>query len=173
MSKQIFVVLVVLCICTHIIRTTYEILKHKKIVVASRLSFIIMFTNMALLWISWFMLGSYDVYKLNLPAVVRYAGILLNLLGLILFLTALFTIKTLETYDGDLITKGIYSKVRHPMYLGFICWLIGTPVFYGAVFSFGLAVLFIANVLFWRHLEEIELEKRFAGYKEYKGKTVF
>lgn len=85
----------------------------------------------------------------------------------------MFTIKTLETYNGDLITKGIYFKIRHPMYLGFICWLIGTPIFNGAVFSFTLALIFIANVLFWRHLEEIELEKRFAGYKDYKVKTWF
>jgi protein-S-isoprenylcysteine O-methyltransferase Ste14 len=173
MNNRNFILLIIISVLTHFVRTVYEILKHKKIVAASRLSFIIMFTNMALLWISWFMLGSYDVYKLNLPAVVRYAGIVLNLLGLILFLTALFTIKTLETYDGDLITKGIYSKVRHPMYLGFICWLIGTPVFYGAVYSFVLAVLFVANVLFWRYLEEIELEKRFVGYKMYKISTLF
>jgi len=173
MNNKTFTALVFLCLITHIIRTVYEILKHKKIVVASKFSFAIIFTNMAVLWISWFMLGSYDVYKINLPSVVRYFGIVLDLLGAVLFFTALFTIKTLETYNGDLITKGIYSKVRHPMYLGFILWLIGTPVFYGAVFSFTLAVLFIANVLFWRHLEEIELEKRFVGYKKHKVKTLF
>ena len=136
-------------------------------------TFAIIFTNMAILWISWFTLCSFDVYKINLPAVVRYFGIVINLLGAGLFFTALFTIKTLETYDGDLITKGIYSKVRHPMYLGFICWLIGAPLLFGAAISFALAVLFIANVLFWRHLEEIELEKRFAGYRDYKIKTIF
>jgi protein-S-isoprenylcysteine O-methyltransferase Ste14 len=173
MNNSNFFLLVGVCVLAHFIRTVYEILKHKKIVVASKLSFAIIFTNMAILWISWFTLCSFDVYKINLPAIVRYFGIAINLLGAILFFTALFTIKTLEVYDGDLIIKGIYSKVRHPMYLGFSCWLIGTPVFYGAVFSFILAVLFIANVLFWRHLEEIELEKRFPGYKGYKLKTLF
>jgi protein-S-isoprenylcysteine O-methyltransferase Ste14 len=161
------------CLLTHIVRTVYEVLKHKKIVRASKLSFAIIFTNMAVLWISWFTLCSIDVYKINLPPVIKYLGIALDLLGAVLFFTALFTIKTLETYDGDLITKGIYSRVRHPMYLGFILWLIGTPIFYGVVFSFALAVLFTLNVLFWRHLEEIELEKRFVGYKEYKIKTLF
>ena len=97
MNDKTFTALVILCITTHIIRTVYEILKHKKIVQASRLSFAIIFTNMALLWISWFTLCSLDVYKINLPAVVRYIGIVLDLLGLILFLTALLTIKTLET----------------------------------------------------------------------------
>jgi protein-S-isoprenylcysteine O-methyltransferase Ste14 len=173
MNNKTFTALVILCLITHIIRTTYEILKHKKILAANKLSFAIMFTNMAVLWISWFLLCGADVYKINLPAVVRYIGLALTILGAGLFFTALFTIKTLETYSGDLITKGIYSKVRHPMYLGFICWLLGGPLFFNSVISFALAVLFIANVFFWRHLEELELEKRFAGYKEYKAKTLF
>jgi protein-S-isoprenylcysteine O-methyltransferase Ste14 len=151
----------------------YEILKHKKILEASKLTFYIIFTNMAALWISWFLLCSTDKNIFKLPEFVRYFGVALTLLGAGLFFTALFTIKTLETYSGDLITKGIYSKVRHPMYLGFIFWLIGGPLFFNGVISFALAVLFIANVLYWRHLEEIELEKRFTGYKEYKVKTVF
>ncbi len=94
-------------------------------------------------------------------------------IGIIVFLIALFTIKTLECYEGDLITKGIYSKIRHPMYLGFILWLIGGPIFFGAVFSFILSFLFIANILFWRYLEEKELEKRFFSYLDYKKMTIF
>ncbi len=173
MNNDKFILLVVVCVLTHIVRAVYEVLKHKKIIAAGKLSFAIIFTNMAVLWISWFLLCGADVYKINLPAVVKYIGIALTLLGAGLFFTALFTIKTLETYSGDLITKGIYSKVRHPMYLGFICWLLGAPLFFNGVLSLALAVIFIANVLFWRHLEEIELEKRFAGYKEYKLKTNF
>ena len=173
MNNSNFILLVIICVLTHIIRTVYEVLKHKKIIEASKLSFVIIFANMAVLWISWFLLCSYDVYKINLPAVVRYLGIAIDLLGAGLFFTALFTIKTLETYNGDLITKGIYSKVRHPMYLGFICWLIGAPLFFNGVISLVLAVLFITNVLYWRYLEEIELGKRFDGYKGYKIKTMF
>jgi len=113
------------------------------------------------------------MYKINLPVIINYFGLLLCLIGVILFITALFTIKTLEDHDGDLITKGIYSKIRHPMYLGFILWSLGFPIYYGAIFSFILSFLFIANILFWRYLEEIELEKRFLDYKVYKTKTLF
>jgi protein-S-isoprenylcysteine O-methyltransferase Ste14 len=59
------------------------------------------------------------------------------------------------------------------MYLGFILWLIAAPIFFGAVFSFILSILFIGNVLFWRYLEELELDKRFPHYKVYKMKTIF
>jgi len=94
---------------------------------------------MAVLWMSWFVLYSQDIYKLHYAEVYRYLGILLTVMGALIFFIALFTIKTLESYDGDLITKGIYSKIRHPMYFGFICWLIGFPIIFGALFHFSFS----------------------------------
>ncbi len=166
-------VLIFLCVINHIVRSVYEILKHKKILEPGKLSFAIIFPNMAVLWISWFVLYRVDISRINLPDIIRFFGILLFLTGVIIFITALFTIKTFENYNGDLITKGIYSKIRHPMYLGFILWSIGLPIYYGAIYSFILSFLFIANILFWKYLEEIELKKRFPGYKDYKTNTLF
>jgi protein-S-isoprenylcysteine O-methyltransferase Ste14 len=110
---------------------------------------------------------------MNLPGIIKYLGVLIVGIGIIVFFIALFTIKTLESYHGNLITKGIYSKIRHPMYLAFILWLIGFPIFFGALFSFILSKVFIANILFWRYLEEKELEKRFLSYMDYKKTTIF
>jgi protein-S-isoprenylcysteine O-methyltransferase Ste14 len=173
MDNNWFFILVTVCVSAHLIRLIYEILKHKKLLKASKLTFIIVFSDMAILWISWFLLCSLDIYKIDLPAFVRYAGITLVSIGALAFFIGLYTIKTLESYEGDLITKGIYSKIRHPMYVGFIFWLIGFPIFWGALFSFFLSLILIANVLFWRYLEEKELEKRFVSYKDYKKKTWF
>jgi protein-S-isoprenylcysteine O-methyltransferase Ste14 len=173
MKKELFFILIIVCTFTHIIRTVYEILKHKKILKPTNLSFIIILINMLLLWTSWFALNSLDVNKIALPDIISYLGISFVGLGIIIFLTSLYTIKSLESYEGDLITHGVYSKIRHPMYLGFILWLIGMPFSYGGLPSFALSFIFIANVLFWRHLEEIELEKRFPAYKEYKKTTIF
>jgi protein-S-isoprenylcysteine O-methyltransferase Ste14 len=128
---------------------------------------------MLVLWISWYLLCSADSFKLTLPSIISYLGLLLFIVGVFLFLAALFTIKSLETYVGDLITTGVYSRIRHPMYLAFILWLLGLPIYFGSIYSFALVFLFIANVLFWRHLEELELGKRFPGYKDYKKKTFF
>jgi protein-S-isoprenylcysteine O-methyltransferase Ste14 len=173
MRKELFFTLVIVCILTHIVRTVYEILKHKLVLKASKLSFVIIFINMILLWVSWILLCRYDIYKTDLPAIIRYIGISFSVIGIIVFLTGLFTIKTLESYEGDLITSGIYSKIRHPMYLGFILWLIGFPVFFEGYFSMVLSLLFIANILFWRYLEEKELGKRFSEYSNYKKSTIF
>src|SRR5665648_251291 len=173
MNNNQFFILVLICSFTHVVRSGYEVLKHKKLLIPGKFYFAIIFTNMAVLWMSWFALCSQDICKIHYAEVYHYFGILLALTGGLAFFTALFRIKTLESYDGDLITKGIYSKIRHPMYLGFICWLIGFPVYFGALFPFFLSLLFIVNVLFWRSLEEIELEKRFPSYQHYKKTTLF
>jgi len=173
MDQLSFPILVVVCIITHVVRTIYEVLKHQKLLNPGKLSFVIIFTNMAVLWISWFLLCSQDIYRIHYAGFYHYFGIVLTLMGGLAFFTALFTIKTLESYDGDLITKGIYSKIRHPMYFGFICWLIGFPIIFGALFSFFLSLIFVFNVLLWRSLEEIELEKRFPAYQDYKKTTLF
>jgi protein-S-isoprenylcysteine O-methyltransferase Ste14 len=158
---------------THIVRAIYEIMKQKKIIKPSKLSFVIIFLNMILLWTSWFLLCSFDKTIVYLPPIIHYFGIMLIITGIITFLIALFTIKTLETYEGSLITSGIYSRIRHPMYLGFLFWLIGLPIFYGGLYSFIISIPFIINVLFWRYLEEIELVNRFSEYESYKRKTFF
>lgn len=173
MNKSLFIYLTILCMGTHVVRTIYEILKHRKLIRATRISFFIIFTNMALLWISWFTLCTLDVYTIEMPYLVRILGILLVVAGLITFLTGLATMKTLEDYHGELVTNGIYSKIRHPMYLGFILWLIGMPLQFGGITSFVLCILFTANVLFWRYLEENELIDRFADYRIYREKTWF
>jgi protein-S-isoprenylcysteine O-methyltransferase Ste14 len=173
MLKQAFFTFAIVCLAANIIRTIYEILKHRKSIRPGKVSFILMFTNMLLLWASRFFMCRYDIHRTEFSVLIRLAGIIISSMGVILFITALFTIKTLESYEGDLITSGIYSLTRHPMYLGFIFWLIGFPLVFGATTSFIFSVIFICNVLYWRYLEEKELLERFPGYREYRRKTVF
>jgi protein-S-isoprenylcysteine O-methyltransferase Ste14 len=173
MSEGLFIVSVIVCILTHIVRAVYEVLKHRQIVQPNRTTFLVIFANMGLLWVSWCLLCGLDPHEIDLPGVVRYSGLSLFVVGILLFVVGLLTIRTLESYEGDLITRGVYSRIRHPMYLGFIFWLIGLPVFFGGISSFTLAPLFIANILLWRHFEEIELGKRFASYDDYRRTTLF
>jgi protein-S-isoprenylcysteine O-methyltransferase Ste14 len=173
MKNNFFFILAGICIFTHIVRTVYEILKHKKRLVPDKHSFIVVLINMMVLWISWFLLCSMDEFRMEVSPLIGYLGLTLVILGVLIFIIALSTIKSLETYAGDLITHGIYSRIRHPMYLAFILWLIGMPLFYGVYFSLTLGMVFTVNVLFWRHLEEMELLSRFSGYKEYRKRTLF
>lgn len=173
MEDSSFLIYAAVFIGTHIIRTVYEILKHRKFITANKTSFVIIFINMALLWMTWFMMCVTDSNRIALPVFLNYTGIAIIIAGGLVFFAGLLTIKTLESYDGDLITKGIYSRLRHPMYTGFILWLTGGPLIFGALIPAVLAPFFISNVLYWRHLEELELVKRFASYAEYKKSTLF
>jgi protein-S-isoprenylcysteine O-methyltransferase Ste14 len=138
-----------------------------------KVSFTLMFINMILLWASWINMCDTDVVKIPIPDAIRYGGLVLFFAGVIIFFVALSTIKAVETHEGDLVTRGIYSKIRHPMYLSFVLWLIGYSVFCGALISFIVSTAFIANILFWRYLEEKKLTVRFPMYDEYKKITVF
>jgi protein-S-isoprenylcysteine O-methyltransferase Ste14 len=145
MENNLFFILASICLFTHICRTIYEIMKHKNLLRPGKLSFVIMFTNMLLLWVSWFLLCKNDISRINIPELIKYSGLIITGLGIVAFLMGLLTIKTLESYDGDLITSGIYSIFRHPMYVGFILWLIGFPLYFGAMYSLILSVLFISD----------------------------
>jgi protein-S-isoprenylcysteine O-methyltransferase Ste14 len=173
MDERLFAVPVAVCILAHVARDIYEALKERHILTPDRTTFLVMFSNMVLLWISWCLLCLFDPSKVDPPSLIRYAGIGLFGAGAILFAAGLLSLRTLESYDNDLVTGGIYSKIRHPMYLAFILWLVGLPFVFGGVLSFILAPFFLANVLLWRHLEERELEQRFAFYREYRRATLF
>jgi protein-S-isoprenylcysteine O-methyltransferase Ste14 len=173
MADKTFLALVMVCILANFIRDAYEILKDRGLLRPSRSTFLVMFANMALLWLSWGFVCALDPYALTIPYAIRYAGIVLFSAGIVLFLAGLLTLKTLESYEGDLVTTGIYSRIRHPMYLGFALWLIGLPVFFGGPVSLILSPVFVANILWWRWLEENELENRFPSFKAYKKVTLF
>ena len=74
-----------------------------------------------------------------------------------------------------LVTKGIYSKIRHPIYTGICLMLIGLAFLGDAPLSLRVLILFFAAVKIIRaYFEEKLLEKRFAAvYIEYKKNTWF
>ena len=71
----------------------------------------------------------------------------------------------------DFVQHGIYSIVRHPIYLSNIILLIGVFIISGSIW-----ILFNLSVLFSYYLisaikEERYLKKTFPGYKNYKSST--
>lgn len=162
------------CIGCHLLRTLYEALKDRKLInPANKIVFGFMFVNMSLLWVSWFSLCESDPDKLGLHVALRLFGLLITLSGLGLFVLALWKTKALENYQGDLIQNGIYSKIRHPMYLGFIFWIVGFSVFMDSKTAMMIGLVFILNVLTWRWFEERNLVEVYPEYQSYKEKTFF
>jgi protein-S-isoprenylcysteine O-methyltransferase Ste14 len=155
-------------------RTTYELAKRAgRLNVKSKTLFAAVFTVMCLLWVSWFMMCPLDPWSLSIPLGARWTGFGVFVAGWVLAIGALLQLKGLEDID-HLVTTGLFSKLRHPMYTGFICWILGWGVYHGALASLIAGVLGIGNVLFWRWLEDEALESRFGDqYREYRKQTWF
>ena len=50
-----------------------------------------------------------------------------------------------EKHDQRLVTSGIYRWLRHPSYLGFLYWAIGTQLVLGTRFALLACVIFLTS----------------------------
>jgi protein-S-isoprenylcysteine O-methyltransferase Ste14 len=75
---------------------------------------------------------------------------------------------------NHLITSGLFKRIRHPMYTGFGLWILGWSIYHGAIASLAVGLIGIANILFWRRLEDARLEARYGDtYRRYRLETWF
>jgi protein-S-isoprenylcysteine O-methyltransferase Ste14 len=114
-----------------------------------------------------------DPVKITLNPVFRYLGAAIFIFGVILFVVSLAKIKKFENYHGELITNGIYRFLRHPMYLSFVFWMVGSSLFNQSGVACLMTIIFTVNIFIWKKLEEIQLQKIFPAYKEYMKRTYF
>ena len=164
-------VLFILCLA---IRSAYELLKEaRRIDPESKPIFVFIFTSMCILWISWFSLCPSDPSPVDLPGPIRWIGLFIFIAGTMLAVGALVQLRGVENID-HLVTKGLFKKFRHPMYVGFISWIVGWSIYHGAMVSLAIGVLGIVSVLWWRHLEEVRLGIQFGtDYEQYRLTTWF
>jgi protein-S-isoprenylcysteine O-methyltransferase Ste14 len=116
---------------------------------------------------------SSDPTRLVLSGTLHSIGLGAWIIGLGLALGALIQLRGVENID-HLITTGLFSKFRHPMYLGFIFWIIGWVIYFGAIVSLVVGLVGIGNILFWRRLEEEKLDESYGEvYQKYRQGTWF
>jgi protein-S-isoprenylcysteine O-methyltransferase Ste14 len=168
---SIFLSLYLACL---LVRSSYEVLKKSgRVNPENKWLFPLVFTAMCTLWFSWFAMCPVDPLPLALPDAVRWAGLGIVIIGLGLAVAALVQLRGLENID-HLITTGIFSKLRHPMYTGFLSWIVGWSMYHGALVSFLVGLLGIGNILYWRMLEERKLELQYGEtYRAYRNQTLF
>jgi len=159
------------CFICHLFRTSYHVLENRKSkFVKSKKFYLAISISMFFLWFSWFAMSFNDPIKMNL-SLLKYFGLLLFIVGVVFVVLSHIKIKGYDT--EKLYTNGIYSKIRHPMYLGFILWIIGLPIFLQGFITLLSAVIWIPQIMYWKSSEEKDLEKKFKNYKEYEKKTWF
>jgi protein-S-isoprenylcysteine O-methyltransferase Ste14 len=173
MDNAFLIPAVVFLLCLGI-RAVYEQLKDAgKVNLESKTIFAFIFASMIVLWISWFSLCPADPFRIDIPEIIRWLGFAVFIFGLVIALAALAQLRGVENID-HLVTSGVFKKIRHPMYVGFISWILGWSVYHGAYVSLAIGLPGIASVLWWRHLEEIRLEVQFGNhYHQYRLMTWF
>ncbi|MDD4987202.1 MAG: isoprenylcysteine carboxylmethyltransferase family protein [Dehalococcoidales bacterium] len=95
----------------------------------------------------------------------RIAGVILVILGFVVFTSAWFTLGNAwrvgnrEEDDGELITHGIYAVSRNPIYLFFILYLAGSFLINGDLIFLILTVLIVLNLHYLTLEEEAFLSR--------------
>lgn len=81
------------------------------------------------------------------------------------------TIKVEE--NQQVIDKGLYGVVRHPMYTATIFLFLSMPLILGSLISFFVFLLYPVLIIVRIINEEKYLEENLMGYKEYKKKVKY
>lgn len=110
---------------------------------------------------------------------LRFTGLILMFFGICIrfislrvlgeFSTAELTIQK----DHQLIKNGIYSYLRHPLYLGVILILLGIPIIFSSLYGLSCVIIIGLPILVYRiKIEEDALAEAFGNeYLEYIEKT--
>jgi len=172
--RTTYLVFLGLCLVGLATRTGYELLKKAgRVNPRNKVVFAVVFVSMCLMLTSWPAMCPFDPLRINLPAVVRWIGLGGLIAGLGMALGGWIQLRALENID-HLVTSGLFAKIRHPMYAGFILWILGWVVFHGAAVSLVAGLVGIGNILYWRRLEEEKLASDFGeDYRRYRAGTWF
>jgi protein-S-isoprenylcysteine O-methyltransferase Ste14 len=170
-----FLIAFLICLASYIFHTTTHALEHKgrsfeeSKAMHTALS-VVIFTG----YIAWGLMVLWDPIKINVSGtVVFWLGMVMGVLGILLVIVSTVAKQGFGEID-HLITKGVYSRTRHPMYLGLILIHVGFPLGVGSLLTLSSIIIWIPLIVLWKHWEEENLEKKFGKeYSEYKRRTFF
>ncbi len=115
--------------------------------------------------------------QIHVSGVQQVAAGAIGLIGLAIALMSYralgrnFRVYAAPRRSGTLVTSGIYSQIRHPMYTGVILMFLGYLLFFGSMFSVPLWLTFTLLYLIKSVKEERILADRFPDYDQYCKQT--
>lgn len=162
----------ILCFLSYILRLAAHVSSYRK--GAAGLNFRVLLVLNFIGYFGWGYWCGADPVKMNIPSSVSVpVGVTLAVMGIGLFLYSEMK-KHGVGAEEDLVTSGIYSKIRHPMYIGLVLLHIGFPFIFKSFIACMSTVLWAALIGIWTHFEEKNLERRFGQqYIDYKRQTWF
>ena len=137
----------------------------------------VLFPVLMLLPFAWLTFISFDAVRFHWSAVPVWLQIIGTaiLLGsfALFFLTFrensyLSTVVRIQKDRGHtVVSTGPYRYVRHPMYAGFLLFMVGTPLVLGSLYGVLLGLIFMFILARRAILEEQTLQKELNGYADY------
>ena len=111
-----------------------------------------------------------------LPNWVSWAAAVVFLLAYALYAEVLrenvWLSRTVEVQENqDVIDTGLYSVVRHPMYMSTLLLFLSMPLVLGSILSFVIMLAYIPIIAKRIRNEEQVLESGLGGYTEYKKRV--
>jgi protein-S-isoprenylcysteine O-methyltransferase Ste14 len=134
---------------------------------------IAMWIGMALITRPWHSIAIYETIWSWAPAILLFAA------GIFLYSKSgkNFTAKQLgglpevhgASHDQRLVTEGIRSRVRHPVYLAHLCEMLAWSIGTGLAVCWGLTAFAILTGAVMLQMEDAELEQRFGdSFRAYR-----
>ena len=113
-----------------------------------------------------------------IPEYLITIGFIICAIGVLFILAGILTLGkyfTTSIIPKGLVTTGIYSKIRHPMFTGAILVYIGIVVIFQSIIGFLLVIFILIPFFIYSAIEEEKiLSKKFKDkYTAYKKKTLF
>jgi len=173
--NAMFPVAFLLCLAGYVFHTVIHVFEHKGYEFAkSKMAHTILEIMILIGYVGWVLMIFSDPVKMGLSIYVALPlGLLLGLTGLAIIIVSAKAKKGFEEID-HLVTHGIYSKIRNPMYAGMILMHIGLPLAARSLLTLISVIIWTPLILVWKYMEEEDLEKNFGKeYLEYKKRTLF
>jgi protein-S-isoprenylcysteine O-methyltransferase Ste14 len=132
---------------------------------------------------AWLVFISFDAVRFHwssVPVWLQGVGGLILLCSFYLFFLTFrensflsTVVRIQEEREHKVISTGPYHHVRHPMYAGFLLFMMGTPLLLGSWYGVLLGLVFMIVLARRAVLEERTLQKELRGYADYMAQVKY